>query len=168
VTCELTHPDANDDAAKKYDRSIRNTKVDLVGYNRKKEAALGLAPGTLVPLGTTSDQLAAAGPSRATNPGLSASEDLYRDKDPLSYGDSKPSEDAVDRVIGNINEGCVQQSECLFIALLTIRSMSKKRRNRKVEETEVNYINKRNKHFNKKAARYFDKYTTECVYDVVV
>lgn len=41
--------------------------------------------------------------------------------------------------------------------------MSGKGRKRKEKEgeEEVNYINRRNKVFNKKASRYFDKYTTE-------
>jgi pre-mRNA-splicing factor SYF2 len=100
--------DADDQAHKIYDRSIRNTKADLVAYNRQKEVAMGLPPGTLVPLGTSSDEVAAAGPSKAKakdQGGLTAAEGLYRDKDTLSYGDSKPSEDAIDRVIGTINKG---------------------------------------------------------------
>lgn len=36
-----------------------------------------------------------------------------------------------------------------------------KRKKRVEEETEVNYINDRNKVFNKKVARYYDKYTKE-------
>lgn len=98
--------DANHDAHKRYEKNIRTTKADLVAYERQKEAAMGLAPGTLVPLGTTSDQLLASssGSSSVTRAGLSASEDLYRGADTLSYGDNKPSEDAIDRVVGNINK----------------------------------------------------------------
>lgn len=81
---------------------MRTTKPDLVGYARQKEAALGLEPGSLVPLGTSNELAAAAGPSR--NAALSAAEDLYRSADTLSYGDSKPSEEAVDRVVGKINK----------------------------------------------------------------
>lgn len=83
---------------------MRGTKVDLVGYSRQKEAALGLAPGTLVPLGTTSSALAAAGPSKMSGK-LTAAEDLYRTADTLSYGDNKPSEEAIDRVMDGINKG---------------------------------------------------------------
>ena len=93
--------DAEDEAHKLYNRNLRSTKPDLVAYERQKEQALGLPPGTLVPAGMTSAQLAVTGPSRR---GLSASEDLYRDANTLSYGDSKPSEDAVDRVVGKINK----------------------------------------------------------------
>jgi len=96
----LLTADAEHAAHRRYAKNIRGTKVDLVAYNRQKEAALGLEPGTLVPLGATSAEVAAAGPSAA---GLSATENLYRTKDTLSYGDSKPSEDAIDRVVGKIN-----------------------------------------------------------------
>jgi len=40
--------------------------------------------------------------------------------------------------------------------------MTQKRKKKKSDEgEEVNYINHRNRMFNKKASRYFDKYTTE-------
>ena len=80
--------------------------------------------------------------------GLTASEDLYRGADTLAYGDSKPSEDAVDRVVGNIN-----------------KSLSKTKRKKKDDSDEtVTYINERNKVFNKKIGRYYDKYTKEWVF----
>ncbi|GFZ42408.1 hypothetical protein JCM24511_00123 [Saitozyma sp. JCM 24511] len=130
---------AEDEAFKKYNRDIRNTKADLVAYERQKEAALGLAPGTLVPAGATSASLATSSRSK----GLTASEDLYRGAHTLAYGDSKPSEEAVDRVIGKIN-----------------KDMGKgKRKKNDDEDAEVNYINDRNKKFNQKAARFYDKFT---------
>ncbi len=33
-----------------------------------------------------------------------AAENLYRDANTLIYGDNKPSEDAIDRVVGKINK----------------------------------------------------------------
>jgi pre-mRNA-splicing factor SYF2 len=39
----------------------------------------------------------------------------------------------------------------------------KRVRPKKDEETDVTYINDRNKVFNRKLVRYFDKYTKECV-----
>ncbi|WVN87170.1 uncharacterized protein L203_102347 [Cryptococcus depauperatus CBS 7841] len=132
---------AEDDAWKKYNRNLRSTPADLVSYERQKEAALGLAPGTLVPAGATSSSLAAS----SSKAGLSASEDLYRGADTLAYGDNKPSEEAIDRVISKIN-----------------KDIGKKKREKKDDDNEeVNYINERNKVFNKKISRYFDKYTKE-------
>ncbi|KAL1411905.1 Pre-mRNA-splicing factor SYF2 [Vanrija albida] len=136
---------AEDDAFKKYNKNVRTTKPDLVAYSRQKEAALGLAPGTLVPLGATSDQIAAAGPGPSSARGLTAAEDLYRGADTLAYGDSKPSDDAIDRVISKINKDIG----------------NKKKRKDDDEGGDVTYINERNKVFNKKIARYFDKYTKE-------
>ena len=109
--CIMLTPDASHEAHKRYEKSIRTTKADLVGYERQKEAALGLAPGTLVPANATNESLIASGSSsKAALRGLTAAEDLYRGADTLSYGDSKPSEDAVDRVVGKINQECVKSA----------------------------------------------------------
>ncbi|WWC58380.1 uncharacterized protein I303_100920 [Kwoniella dejecticola CBS 10117] len=134
---------AEDDAHKRYNRNIRSTKVDLASYERQKEAALGLAPGTLVAGGGSSNAVASSSRSGA----LTASEDLYRGADTLSYGDHKPSEDALDRVAEKINKD--------------IGKYGKRKNKKDDEEDEVTYINERNKVFNKKVARYFDKYTKE-------
>lgn len=77
---------------------MRTTKPDLIGYARQKEQAMGLEPGSIVPLGTNNEMAAAAGPSHT------AAGDLYRSADSMAYGDSKPSEEAVDRVVGKINK----------------------------------------------------------------
>ncbi|KAK1927819.1 SYF2 splicing factor-domain-containing protein [Papiliotrema laurentii] len=135
--------DADHEAHKRYEKNIRTTKADLLAYERQKEAAMGLAPGTLVPVNATNESLIASGSS--SRKGLTASEDLYRGADTLSYGDSKPSEDAIDRVVGKIN-----------------KDIGKTKRKKKDDSDEVvTYINERNKVFNKKIARYFDKYTKE-------
>ena len=138
----------------------------MLTYERSKEAALGLAPGTLVPIGSTSQSLAVAGPS---NKGLTAAEDLYRGADTLSYGDNKPSEEAIDRLTSKINQKYVPSWHPLLsdpnkTQVLTNLSMGKKKRKEKDDSDEpVTYINERNKVFNKKVARYYDKYTTEYV-----
>jgi pre-mRNA-splicing factor SYF2 len=36
-----------------------------------------------------------------------ARESLYRNANTLIYGDNKPSEDAIDRVVGKLNQECV-------------------------------------------------------------
>ncbi|WWD16358.1 hypothetical protein CI109_100784 [Kwoniella shandongensis] len=141
---EDTHfHNAEDAAHKLYNRNIRSTKADLIAYERQKEAALGLAPGTLVPVAGGSSSGAVASSSKAGT--LSSAEDFYRGADTLAYGDSKPSEDAIDRVVGKINKDIGKT----------------KRRKNDDDDGEVNYINDRNKVFNKKIARYFDKYTKE-------
>lgn len=106
----------------------------------------------------------------------------------MSYGDHKPSDDAVDRVMSKINKEwvlthgarCAISSILLFVlgegaiagavpkaceALgFKLTSSVTNRRRKKDSDDEsgdVTYINKRNKVFNKKVARYFDKYTKE-------
>ena len=44
-----------------------------------------------------------------------AAENLYRDANTLIYGDNKPSEEAIDRVVGKINKECVLSRLFLFV-----------------------------------------------------
>ena len=105
-----------------------------------------------------------------------AAENLYRDANNMLYGDNKPSEDAIDRVVGKINQEYVQSpfpcSPChsLFVEIqnssLTLScSISKKqkfsRKRPNEDEGDITYINERNRVFNKKIGRYYDKYTKE-------
>ncbi|KAG6816857.1 hypothetical protein H0H87_002343 [Tephrocybe sp. NHM501043] len=139
------HDDAHA-ARRRYKKDIDHIKPDLVAYNKQKEIALGLAPGSLVgfdpkagssqlvPISQEQQQLAAA--------------NLYRDANTLMYGDSKPSEDAIDRVVGKINQDIDKKGK-----------FSRKRLNE--DEGDITYINEHNRVFNKKIARYYDKYTAE-------
>ncbi|KAJ7825416.1 SYF2 splicing factor-domain-containing protein, partial [Mycena olivaceomarginata] len=77
-----------------------------------------------------------------------AAENLYRDANTLIYGDNKPSEDAIDRMVGKINKDIDKKSK-----------FSRKRPNE--DEGDITYINEHNRVFNKKIARYYDKYTAE-------
>lgn len=43
-----------------------------------------------------------------------AHENLYRDSTTLLYGDNKPSEEAIDRVVSKINKECVSYSMNMF------------------------------------------------------
>lgn len=73
-------------------------KPDHASYNKQRDAAQqSLA---LVASGSSSDGGAA----------LAAAQDLYRDANSFVYADHKPSEDAIDRVIGKINLECVAVS----------------------------------------------------------
>ncbi|EIM87466.1 mRNA splicing factor SYF2 [Stereum hirsutum FP-91666 SS1] len=77
-----------------------------------------------------------------------APESLYRDANSLLYADNKPSEDAIDRVVSKMNKDIEKK-----------RNFSRKRANE--DEGDITYINERNRVFNKKIARYYDKYTSE-------
>ncbi|KAI0795501.1 SYF2 splicing factor-domain-containing protein [Abortiporus biennis] len=142
-----------DAARRRYKKDLDHIKPDLATYNKQKELALGLAPGSLSKAGssaiTSFNPL--AGPSTqqvVSQEQQLAAESLYRDANSLLYADNKPTEDAIDRVVGKINKDIDKKSK-----------FSRKRLNE--EEGDITYINERNRVFNKKIARYYDKYTTE-------
>jgi len=149
------HDDAHA-ARRKYKKDVDKLKPDLEVYNRQKETAMGLAPGTLAQNGSSSFSLTSFDPTQASGSQLVptahqqqlAAESLYRDANSLLYADNKPSDEAIDRVIGKINQDIDKR-----------RKFSRKRPN---EDTgDVTYINEKNRIFNKKIARYYDKYTAE-------
>ncbi|KAJ3731485.1 SYF2-domain-containing protein [Lentinula guzmanii] len=140
------HDDAHA-ARRRYKKDLDLIKPDLVAYNKQKEIAMGLAPGTL------SNFDPKAGPSslQVSTTSLEqqlAAENLYRDANTLMYGDNKPSEDAIDRMVSKINKDIDKKSK-----------FSRKRLNE--DEGDITYINEHNRVFNKKIARYYDKYTSE-------
>jgi len=138
------HDDA-DAARKKYKKDLDLLKPDLETYTRQKEAALGLVPGALSRAGTSADKSLVASSSAVST---LAAEALYRDANTLTYGDNKPSEDAIDRVVSKLNHDLDKKGK-----------FSRKRINE--DEGDITYINEHNKVFNKKIARYYDKYTKE-------
>jgi len=137
--------DAADAARKKYKKDLDQLKPDLAAYTRQKEAALGLVPGALSRAGSSKDTSLIQTSSAAS---ALASEDLYRDANTLSYGDNKPTDDAIDRVVAKLNNDIDKRGK-----------FSRKRLNE--EEGDITYINEHNKVFNKKISRYYDKYTKE-------
>ncbi|KAG5639772.1 hypothetical protein H0H81_000052 [Sphagnurus paluster] len=138
------HDDAHA-ARRRYKKDLDHIKPDLVAYNKQKEIAMGLAPGSLVGFNP------AAGSSQLTPTSQEqqlAAANLYRDANTLIYGDSKPSEDAIDRVVSKLNQDFDKKGK-----------FSRKRLNE--DEGDITYINEHNRVFNKKIARYYDKYTAE-------
>ncbi|KAF8166628.1 SYF2 splicing factor-domain-containing protein [Mycena galopus ATCC 62051] len=139
------HDDAHA-ARRRYKKDLDQIKPDMAAYNRQKELAMGLAPGSLTafnPTASSSQMIPTAEEQRL------AAENLYRDANTLIYGDNKPTEDAIDRVVGKINKDIDKKSK-----------FSRKRPNND-DEGDITYINEHNRVFNKKIARYYDKYTTE-------
>ncbi|RPD61558.1 SYF2-domain-containing protein [Lentinus tigrinus ALCF2SS1-6] len=154
---DFSFNDDADAARRKYKKDLDFIKPDLESYNRQKEIALGLTAGTLSKPGAASSSSAvttfdpSGGALQVAPTSLQqqlAAENLYRDANSLLYADNKPSEDAIDRVISKINKDVDKKSK-----------FSRKRANE--DEGDVTYINERNRVFNKKIARYYDKYTAE-------
>jgi len=137
--------DETQTAHRKYKKDLDLLKPDLIKYSKQKEVAFGLEPGALVNASPTAQQqiiaAAAAGSSEAADY-------LYRDANTLLYADSQPSEDAIDRVVNKLNTDLDKRAK-----------WSRKRLN--TDEGDITYINERNRVFNKKISRYYDKYTKE-------
>ncbi|EIW79687.1 SYF2-domain-containing protein [Coniophora puteana RWD-64-598 SS2] len=146
--------DDSDAARRRYKKDLDALKPNLEAYNRQKEMALGLAAGSLSKAGSSSSsaltkfdpQSGALIPT--TEQQRLAAENLYRDSNTLLYADNTPSEDAIDRVVSKINQDIDKKGK-----------FSRKRLNE--DEGDITYINERNRVFNKKIARYYDKYTAE-------
>lgn len=73
---------------------------------------------------------------------------LVSNNSALTYGEHKPDDAALDRVASHLNSEAAMRNK-------------RSRARPDDADAEVNYINDKNKHFNKKIARFYDKYTTE-------
>jgi pre-mRNA-splicing factor SYF2 len=101
VTSKGMSEDDSHAARLRYKKDLDVLKPDLEAYNTQKEAALGLAPGTLTSKKGAAQVAVASSSSSAST--LTAFEDLYRDANSLVYADNKPSEEAIDRVVSKLN-----------------------------------------------------------------
>lgn len=83
-----------------------------------------------------------------------AVDNFYRDANTLLYADNKPTEDAIDRVVGKINREQVDTRLYLISTYTASHSIDKKakfsRKRLNEDEGDITYINERNRVFNKK------------------
>ena len=153
--------DDADAARKRYKKDLDFIKPDLAAYNKQKEIALGLAPGTLSKAGGSSSSAITAfdphaGSSVSHYPGRAAvaltpctqvtptsvqqrlaAESLYRDANSLLYADNKPSEEAIDRVVGKINAEYVFVSDYTLACAQTCAVSTRKRSSRESGPTKT-------------------------------
>ncbi|KAH7883059.1 SYF2 splicing factor-domain-containing protein [Phlebopus sp. FC_14] len=150
------HDDAHA-ARRRYKKDLDLLRPDLDAYNRQKEQALGLNAGMLsksessTPSGSSTVLTIFDATGRQMVPTTEqrmAVDNFYRDANTLLYADNKPTEEAIDRVVGKINRDIDKKAK-----------FSRKRLNE--DEGDITYINERNRVFNRKIARYYDKYTSE-------
>ncbi|KAJ3557372.1 hypothetical protein NP233_g11759 [Leucocoprinus birnbaumii] len=137
------HDDAHA-ARRKYKKDLDLLESDLEAYNRQKALATGSGALTHFDASGSSSAVQAMGSVEQQL----AHENLYRDSTTLLYGDNKPSEEAIDRVVSKINKDIDKRGK-----------FSRKRLNE--TEGDITYINEQNRVFNKKIGRYYDKYTAE-------
>jgi pre-mRNA-splicing factor SYF2 len=134
--------DYSAEAQKVYQRQMRDFKPDLEGYERDKMDAIQRAArdGGLEIVETETGELIA----------------VDRDGSFLSAGDQadfsgKPSKEALDRLVNDI-----KKAEEMRLAKR--RQRNKEQNN---EDGDVTYINQKNKQFNEKLKRFYDKYTAD-------
>ncbi|KAJ5619777.1 SYF2-domain-containing protein [Penicillium lagena] len=132
--------DYTQDAQKVYKRQMRELAPNLEAYEKEKMAAIekAAANGDLEIVETSDGEMIAVDKNGS----------FYSTADSVGFTDSKPDRAAVDRLVSDL-----QKAE-------EVR-LKKRKERRGDEEADVTYINDKNKQFNQKLARFYNKYTTE-------
>ncbi|KAK9467811.1 SYF2 splicing factor-domain-containing protein [Lipomyces arxii] len=123
--------DFGDAAAKAYERELRDFKPDMEAYLDQKAKALQ-REGRLV---------------EGEGQVVEVQDSAYGDLNSLEFTSNKPPQAAIDRLAESIHKADEQRM--------------KKKAKKPKDEADVMSINDRNKHFNAKLSRYYDKYTKE-------
>ncbi|KAL7963501.1 SYF2 domain-containing protein [Trichoderma compactum] len=134
--------DYHQEANKSYKRQLRNVNPDLEKYEKQKMAAIekAAASGGLDIVETEDGELIAVDKDGT----------FYSTADSTSFTQNKPDKEAIDRLVKDL-----QRAEDVRL---------KKRKERMAqngEDGDVTYINEKNKQFNQKLSRFYNKYTAE-------
>ncbi|RAH85609.1 SYF2 splicing factor domain protein [Aspergillus japonicus CBS 114.51] len=137
---DVAFQDYTQDARKVYKRQLRELQPDLEGYERDKMAAIekAAANGDLEIVETNDGEMIAVDKNGT----------FYSTADTVGFTENKPDRAAVDKLVADL-----RKAEEVRL---------KKRRDRRGDDDgDVTYINEKNKQFNQKLARFYNKYTTE-------
>lgn len=134
---DVAFQDYRQDARKIYKRQLREMKPDMEGYEREKAAAVQKAAmsGGLEIVETENGELAAVDKNGT----------FYSTAESTDFIENKPQRTAVDRLVNDIKKA------------EEVRLRKRKERGRGDEEGDVTYINDKNKQFNQKLARFYNK-----------
>jgi len=129
--------DYRQDSRKVYKRQIRDLKPDMEHYEKQKMAAVerAAASGGLEIVETDDGELVAVDKDGT----------FYSTADSTGFVENKPEKAAVDRLVADL-----QKAE-------DARLRKQRERNQKGEDGDVTYINDKNKQFNQKLARFYNK-----------
>jgi pre-mRNA-splicing factor SYF2 len=129
--------DYRQDSRKVYKRQIRNMNTDLEAYEKEKMRAVekAAASGGLEIVETDDGELVAVDKDGT----------FYSTADSTGFVEHKPPKEAVDRLVKDL-----QQAE-------DARLKKRKERMGKDEDGDVTYINEKNKNFNNKLNRFYNK-----------
>ena len=134
---DVAFQDYRQDARKIYKRQLREMKPDMEEYEREKAAAVQKAAmsGGLEIVETEDGELAAV-----DKDGI-----FYSTAESTDFIENKPQRAAVDRLVSDIKKA------------EEVRLKKRKERGRGDEEGDITYINDKNKQFNQKLARFYNK-----------
>lgn len=134
---DLAFQDYSQDARKVYKRQLRNLPPNVEAYEKEKIAAIerAAANGDLEIVETEDGEMIAVDKNGS----------FYSTADSIGFTDSKPDRAAVDRLVGDI-----QKAE-------EVRLKKRKERRGGDDDTDVTYINEKNRQLNKKLDRFYNK-----------
>ena len=134
---DVAFQDYRQDSRKVYKRQLRDIKPDLEGYEKEKMAALEKAAqsGGLEIVETEDGELIAVDKDGT----------FYSTADSTDFVQNKPDRAAVDRLVADLRKA------------EETRLKKRKDRGRGDDEGDVTYINDKNKQFNQKLARFYNK-----------
>lgn len=137
---DVAFQDYTQDARKVYKRQLREMKPDMEAYEREKMAAIekAAANGDLEIVETNDGEMIAVDKNGT----------FYSTADTVGFTENKPDRAAVDKLVADLRKA------------EEIR-LKKRKERRGEEDPDVTYINEKNKQFNQKLARFYNKYTTE-------
>ncbi|KAL0258057.1 Pre-mRNA-splicing factor SYF2 [Diplodia seriata] len=138
---DVAFQDYRQDATKSYKRQLRDLKPDLDGYERQKMEAVKRAAqnGGLEIVEMDDGELIA----------VDRDGSFYTTADSTDFVNHRPEKEAVDKLVADIRKA--------------EDARLKARRARGIDDDsgDVTYINQKNKQFNEKLARFYNKYTAD-------
>ncbi|KAL9128263.1 MAG: hypothetical protein Q9217_003025 [Psora testacea] len=134
---DVAFQDYTQDARKIYKRQLREMQPDMEAYEKQKEAAVqkAAASGGLEIVETDDGELVAVDKNGT----------FYSTADTTDFIENKPEKAAVDRLVKDL-----QKAE-------ETRLRKRREKGKGEEEGDVTYINEKNKQFNQKLARFYNK-----------
>ncbi|KAM0800931.1 SYF2 splicing factor-domain-containing protein [Usnea florida] len=138
---DVAFQDYTQDARKIYKRQLRELKPDMEGYEKEKAAAVQKAAlnGGLEIVETEDGELVAVDKSGS----------FYSTADSTDFIENKPEKAAVDRLVNDLRKA------------EEVRLRKRRDRGKGEDDGDVTFINDKNKQFNQKLARFYNKYTAE-------
>lgn len=134
--------DPQQESNKIYKRQLRNIAPDMDQYHKQKMAAIekAAASGGLDIVETDDGELIA----------VDRDGSFYSTADSTTFAQNKPEKAAVDRLVADLRKAEEQRLK-----------KRKERMARNGDDADVMHINEKNKQFNQKLARFYDKYTAD-------